>query len=113
MCDNKVVWVGVYGTLKRGGPLCSMEHVLYSREGEHIKGKLYDLGHYPGIKLGGSSLIEVEIQLIPEEYFNWMIMAEGSYFKETSVITEEGTPIRVFEFLGDVKQFNEINEWRN
>lgn len=108
MCKGKAVWVGVYGTLKLGGPLCHREQVLYSRSGGHVKGKLYDLGAYPAIKLEGDDLVEIEVQLVPEEYFKWMVYAEGSMYRHRDIVTEEGTPVKIFEFLGDVTGVPEL-----
>jgi gamma-glutamylcyclotransferase (GGCT)/AIG2-like uncharacterized protein YtfP len=107
------ILVAVYGTLKIGGPLCIEPVILEHWGGENIRGKLYDLGHYPGIKLGGPSLVEVEIQRIPERYFEWMIVAEGYFFKQREAITEEGTSVRIFEFLGEISELQQIDKWEN
>ena len=62
-------YVFVYGTL-RCGELRDINHLepapLFMGEGQ-ISGTLYDLGNYPGVRLGGGQCVQGEVyQISPE-----------------------------------------------
>ncbi len=61
--------VFVYGTLKRGFSrfgLPPLAHLRRRVEPAELAGALYDLGAYPGLKLGGETPVQGEIHLFAD-----------------------------------------------
>jgi gamma-glutamylcyclotransferase (GGCT)/AIG2-like uncharacterized protein YtfP len=61
--------VFVYGTLRKGQErdINSLQPAPIFIGNSQIKGKLYDLGSYPGVRLGGLNLVHGEVyQITPE-----------------------------------------------
>ena len=66
---DQLRYVFVYGTLRRGEQR-DINHLqpapVFLGDG-HIKGTLYDLGSYPGVRLGGARWVQGEVyQISPE-----------------------------------------------
>jgi len=101
MCDLKIV--AVYGTLKEGGALHDPRGVVCSKE-DKVKGQLHMVGggnfRFPGIKLEGDELVDVEVQVVTRGYFDYMKAVEGTMYSMEEVITESGVPVIIFEFIG-------------
>lgn len=116
--------VFVYGTLKVGGRFSKrFDSVRTSVKIGSIKGTLYDLGSFPGIKLNSNNTIigEIHTYTQAEEIEKSLDRIEG-YFgedhphnlynkKEVEVVTDNGIEIcKVYEFAKDVEKFTEIKE---
>ena len=116
--DSKLIPVAVYGTLKKGGLLCQPQHIICSSK-DKVKARLYNIPYggyfpFPGIKLDEEGdLIDVEVQIVTEGYFNHMRMVEGSLYEVKEVITEGGVPCYIFEFVRDLDEDLRISEWNN
>lgn len=60
--EESLIKVAVYGTLKRGGALHgSVIGSLVSVKNCTFKGSLYNLGWYPGVKLGTDDTVKAEL----------------------------------------------------
>ena len=116
--------VFVYGTLKVGGRFSKrFDPVRTSVKIGSIKGTLYDLGSFPGVKLNSSDEVVGEIHTYTqaEDVEKSLDRIEG-YFgenhphnlynkKEVEVTTAEGAEIcKVYEFAKDVEKFTKIKE---
>lgn len=116
MCGDRLVAVATYGTLKKGGRLCHPKYIICSSK-DHVKGKLFKVNGgtfpFPCIHLEGEDLVEVEVQIISQMYYDYMVMVEGSMFSTKEVITEAGVPVLIFEFKGEVGKRIESGIWEN
>lgn len=61
------MYVFVYGTLKRGERAAFMMSECVYKGEFFIDGSIYDLGHFPGIKLGGPNVVIGEVYELPSD----------------------------------------------
>lgn len=114
----------VYGTLKVGGRFSKrFDPVRTSVKTGSIKGTLYDLGSFPGVKLESNSIIigEVHTYTQAKDVEAALDRIEG-YFgekhphnlynkRQVEVQTEDGIETcLMYEFAKDVKKFTKIKE---
>jgi gamma-glutamylcyclotransferase (GGCT)/AIG2-like uncharacterized protein YtfP len=97
----------VYGTLRRGAPM----HALLERDvawvaEARIRGRLYDLGAFPGLTDGEQhELVQGELYRIttkdPERLLDTLDRYEGRAFKRVvrEVQPQPGAPVRAWVFL--------------
>lgn len=112
----------VYGTLKVGGGLAkSFDGVRTSVKVGKIKGTLYDLGSFPGVKLTGTSTIIGEVHTYTDSVLveKALDRIEGFIEKghpqnlynrrQIQVETDAGLETCVmYEFAKDISTFNKI-----
>ncbi len=116
--------VFVYGTLKVGGRFAKrFDSVRTSTKKGIIKGTLYDLGSFPGVKLGADTEVigEVHTYTNAKEVEASLDRIEG-FFKEdhphnlynkrlVQVTTDDGIETcLMYEFAKDAKKFTKIEE---
>jgi len=117
--------VFVYGTLKVGGRFSKrFDSVRTSVKTGSIKGTLYDLGSFPGVKLNTEESTifgEVHTYTQAKDVEASLDRIEG-YFgedhphnlynkKQVEVLTENGTETcMVYEFAKDVEKFTKVKE---
>ena len=106
MCEDKSVWIFVYGTLKKGGVLYTgLERMMKK---DSIVGTLWGRGDvpYPFLKLErqeeGDSLVHGELHLIGSKLLKMYDRIEGEMYKRRVIITESGVPAQVYEFIPPV-----------
>jgi gamma-glutamylcyclotransferase (GGCT)/AIG2-like uncharacterized protein YtfP len=96
----------VYGTLRRGAPM----HALLERDvawvaEARIRGRLYDLGAFPGLTDGSrDEFVQGELYRItrdPERLLDALDRYEGRAFKRVvrEVQPQPGAPVRAWVFL--------------
>ena len=116
MCEDKIVAVAVYGTLKSDGVLFSSDGIVCMRE-DKVKGTLFNVSganfRFPGIKLDSDRLVDVEIQIVTEEKLRYMDAVEGSLYTRKQIVSEGGVPCFIFEWNGGYERYGLIEEWVN
>jgi gamma-glutamylcyclotransferase (GGCT)/AIG2-like uncharacterized protein YtfP len=116
----------VYGTLKKGGRLSGgVAKYLKNVEKGIIRGKLYNVGAFPAVILGGETSVKGEIHEFesPEAVHKLLDRIEGCYGndpnnlynkEQVEVLTQEGTETcYVYEFNRPVEKLPviESGEW--
>lgn len=100
MCEDSLVVVAVYGSLKSDGRLCNKEHIVCSREAK-VNGILFNVPNgnfpFPGVKLGGDKEVTVEIQVVTHKYWEYMCFVESGLYDVVDVVVD-GTPVKMFEW---------------
>lgn len=104
--------VAVYGTLRYGGSANNLMEGCEHLGRDTINGKLYSLGAYPGIKLGGAETVVVDIYSIPSPVVLERLDRYEGYFKDDhtnslyvrkEVMTNEsGLTVWCYEFVEEV-----------
>ena len=114
----------VYGTLKVGGRFSKrFDQVRTSVKKGTIKGTLYDLGSFPGVKLGTDTEVlgevhtytqakEVEASLDRIEGYIGEDHPHNLYNKkQVQVVTDDGIETcLIYEFARDAEKFTKIKE---
>ena len=119
MCNH----IAVYGSLRVGhGANHFMQGLdLVSSGEETVKGRLFSLGGFPGLKLGSSENIDVlvdvyELPKDPRTILARLDQYEGyvsenqsnSLFIRRKTLTSDNIEVWVYEYNGDVSQLVEI-----
>lgn len=95
-----------YGTLRRGAPM----HALLEGPAHYLgparfHGRLWDLGHYPGVTDGARHVVHGELYALPESGREALLDSldryEGDAFRRAvrEVVTPDGTRHRAFVYL--------------
>lgn len=105
--------VFVYGTLRRGAvneasSFVGAEFVSESK----IKGSIYDLGWYPGLKLDDLSEVEGDIFKVNQYQLERLDSYEGcpSLYSRRRVETLRGEEVFVYEYNGSVHPDDRIED---
>jgi len=94
----------VYGTLKKGGRLQTGLETKVTKD--TLKGTMYSLRAFPGIKLEGDSKVYGEVHEVDEKYLPLYdrIESEGWLYSRKEVVTESGTVCWVYEIIQDLPE---------
>lgn len=102
MCKEKLAIVAVYGTLKSDGRLYNPEEVICKSK-DKVAGVLFNIEGvdwpFPGIHLGGDKEVEVELQVVRQDYIDYLDLVEGGMYKRRQIVTLGGTPCYIYECL--------------
>lgn len=107
MCPNKMVWIFVYGTLKKGGRL---DYGLAStiKETSVTGATMYmrEWNWFPFAKVDGSTNKVIgEVHLYPEHIVEKLDRLEGTAYVRRNVITDCGIPCQMYHFIGDPEDY--------
>lgn len=64
---SKPNYIGLYGTLRFGGPANGLLRGCKRVGIDHIYGTLYNLGAFPGVKLQGKNIVTIDVYELPLE----------------------------------------------
>lgn len=104
--------VFVYGTLKRGQGLNN--HYMHNStflKTDKVKGKLYSLGAYPGLRKGDNDVPGEIFEMPKEDFFDVKRMEEGAGYETEEVTTESGIQVSIFFYKHEIKETQLITEW--
>lgn len=84
-----------------------------------VKGKLYDIGHFPGIKLGDEKEIPGQVAVVSDEKLARLDRYEGVptlYTREKTKARPlsgdgEAIDVWVYQWAGGTETYREIDKW--
>ena len=110
MCSDKMVWIFVYGTLKKGGRLD--RGLAKIRKDACISGAtIYEDEHhwFPFGKVDMSdNKIYGELQLVSPSSIELLDRMEGYMYERVDVITDCGVPCQMYSYKGPVDYMKPI-----
>ena len=98
-----------YGTLKNSSIV----------DGYAVKGRLFDLGSFPGIILGGEKDIPGQVAIVSDSKLKSLDSYEGVpflYTRERATARsidepKEAIDVWVYQWAGETSQYKEIDKW--